>query len=223
MSAAAKPDFAAAAARIAASSGPRARERRRFRRMPMVVAGRMLDPAGREYDCRTADLSPGDVRLVSATLPGIDDQVVLYLEGFGRLAGRVARRCGEGEVAIIFDISTHKREKMAETLTWKVNGERLGLVKLQDVDPTPAAPAAAPINATRLETEFGETIDGEVLDFSLSGITLRTTSTMPPLGSWVRIGGLYGRVARRTEGGFAVDFEPRAIARYRNLNPIQSD
>lgn len=220
MSAAEKLDFAGAAARLIANNGPRAQERRRFRRMPMIVAGRMLDTAGREHDCRTADLSPGDVRLASTTLPGVDERVVLYLEGFGRLSGRVARRCGEAEVAIIFDTSLHKREKMAEALTWKVNGERLGLVTQREDTP------AAEVNTstlTRLETELGDVIEGEVLDFSLSGMTLRTASTMPPLGSWVRVGGLYARVARRTENGFAVDFEPRAIARYRSINPVQTD
>jgi hypothetical protein len=222
MSALEKPDFAAAAARLSATGGPRAQERRRFRRMPMVVAGRMLDTGGCEYDCRTADLSPGDVRLASTILPRVDENVVLYLQGFGRIAGRVARRCGENEVAIIFDTSTHKREKMAEALTWKVNSERLGLTAPRP-EPTSAEIAATSSTLTRVETEFGESIEGEVLDFSLSGMTLRTTNATPPMGSWVRIGGLYGRVARRVDGGFAVDFEPRAIARYRTINPIQTE
>ena len=33
------------------------------------------------------------------------------------MSGKVARKCGEGEVAVIFDFSAHKREKMAEQLT----------------------------------------------------------------------------------------------------------
>ncbi|MDX2273887.1 MAG: PilZ domain-containing protein [Hyphomonadaceae bacterium] len=213
MTAAQKLDFAAAA-KLAASSGPRAVERRRFRRMPMVVAGRMLDAAGREHDCRTLDLSPGDARITSSTLPAIDDQVVLYLNGFGRLAGRVARRCPDEEVAIIFEASKHKREKMAEALIWRVNGERLGLLKTPDAPPE--APAQQPSTTTRVETEFGDIIEAEVLDFSLSGMTLKTASETPPISSWVKIGGLYGRVVRPVEGGFAVDFEPRAIARYRD-------
>lgn len=222
MSAAEKLDFAAAAARLSSAGAPRARERRRFRRMPMVVLGRMLDGSGREHDCRTADLSPGDVRLASPTLPAIDERIVLYLEGFGRLSGRVARRCGQAEVAVIFDTSTHKREKMAEALTWKINSERLGLLTARE-EPTPAETTASAHTLTWLETEFGDAIEGEVLDFSLSGMTLRTASAMPPLGSWVKIGGLYGRVARRIEGGFAIDFEPKAIARYRNINPLAKD
>lgn len=211
-SAAQRLDFANAAARISAAGTPKSQERRRFRRMPVIVAGRMLDGAGREQDCRTADISPGDVRLASPSLPAVDDKVVLYLEGFGRLSGRVARRCGEDEVAIIFDISTHKREKMAETLTWSLNKDPLGLEE---------APKEKSARA-RVETELGEIIDGEVLDFSLTGVTIRTPKTAPRIGEWVRVGGVYGRVARRIEGGFAIDFEPRGGA-YRKLNEIKTD
>jgi hypothetical protein len=31
----------------------------------------------------------------------------------------------------------------------------------------------------------------------------------PLLGVWVRVGTVYGRVARLIEGGFAIDLEPR--------------
>ena len=41
-------------------------ERRRFRRVPLGVRGRMMDGAGVEHDCRTADISPGDLRVLSA-------------------------------------------------------------------------------------------------------------------------------------------------------------
>lgn len=203
-----KLDLARAARRLSTASGPRAKERRRFRRMPIVVAGRMLDEAGREHDCRTADISPGDVRLAASTLPSVDERVVIYLDGIGRITGRVARRCGEGEVAIILDMSVHKREKMAETLTWAVNKDPLGLDdgerRAQRYE---AAGARA---ATRIELDNGVCIDGEVLDFSIAGMTVRTPRTPPPLGTWVRIGGAYGRIARYIEGGFAIDFEPRS-------------
>lgn len=212
-SAAHRLDLADAAARISAAGLPRTQERRRFQRMPVVVAGRMLDSAGREQDCRTADISPGDVRLASPSLPAIDERVVIYLEGYGRLAGRVARRCGEAEVAIIFDISKHKREKMAEALTWSVNKDLLGLPDL--------AKEAAP-SRTRVETELGDIFEGEVLDFSLAGMTIRTPKTPPPLGAWVRVGGVYGKVARRIEGGFAIDFGSPGAA-FRRLNEIPTE
>ncbi len=74
-------------------------------------------------------------------------------------------------------------------------------------------PQRAPMNSgaqfARIEFESGESYQGEILDFSLSGVTLRSTKPPPFIGDWVRVGNVYGRVARLIEGGFAVDFEPR--------------
>lgn len=200
-----KPDFARAASRLSQTQ-IRARERRRFRRAPLILSGRMLDPLGREHDCRTADISPGDVRLASPILPEVGNRVVLYLDGFGRMAGSVARRCGEAEVAIIFEQSAHKREKLAEALTWAVNKAALGL---EEIDRRLGVNDA---RLTRVEFENGDSIEGEVLDFSLSGMTIRSAIKPPPLlGVWVRIGNSYGRIARYIDGGFAVDFETRRL------------
>lgn len=197
-------DLATAATRLK-SLRVRPQERRRFRRLQLVVGGRMLDSLGREHDCRTADMSPGDARIVAPVLPGVGERVVLYLDGFGRVAGHVARR-GEQDIAVIFDFSAHKREKLAEQLTIAIN-KHLGIEpetrhapRLVETGPTPMA---------RVEFENGAGFEAEVLDFSISGITLRTPRPPPLLGAWVRIGGTYGRISRLIEGGFAVDFEPR--------------
>src|SRR5262249_21699156 len=161
-----KLDLATAASRLT-STRIRARERRRFYRAPLIVGGRMLDSTGVEYDCRTADISPGDVRVASASRqPDVGERVVLYLDGLGRMSGRVARTCGEGEVAIIFDFSAHKREKLAEQLTIAINKD-LGVAM---PGPTIAKAGGA---AARIELEHGESYDGEILDFSLAGITVR--------------------------------------------------
>jgi hypothetical protein len=60
----------------------------------------------------------------------------------------------------------------------------------------------------QLAFETGESYDGEVLDFSLAGITIRSQRPPPLIGVWVRVGAVYGRVARLIEGGFAIDFAP---------------
>lgn len=200
MSAAPKLDLAAAARRLTAAQVG-IRERRRYRRMPIALTGRLLDTFGREHDCRTADMSPGDVRIVANTLPPIGDRVVIYLEGFGRVSGKVTRKCGEGEVAVIFDFSAHKREKIAEQLTLAVNRD-LGIEE---------APRIISDNAQsiRLEFETGDAYVGEVVDFSLAGVTIKSKRPPPLIGVWVRVGNVYGRVARLIEGGFAIDFEPR--------------
>jgi hypothetical protein len=196
-----KIDFAAAARRLTASQVS-LRERRRFRRLPIEVSGRMLDTIGREHDCRTADISPGDIRIAAPILPGVGERVVIYLEGIGRVSGHVARKCGEGEVAIIFDFTAHKRERLAEQLTLEIN-RGLGIDE-------PVRPAAREDGQLiRLEFETGEAYDGEVLDFSLAGMTIRSRRPPPLIGVWVRVGNIYGRVARLIDGGFAIDFEAR--------------
>ena len=199
--AAEKIDLAGAARRLTAAQVG-LRERRRFRRMPISLTGRLLDPFGREHDCRTADISPGDVRLAATQLPQVGERVVVYLDGLGRVSGKVARKCGDDEVAIIFDFSAHKREKMAEQLTLVLNRD-LGIE--EPVRPTIRDGA----HHVRLEFETGETYEGEVLDFSLAGITIKSTRPPPLSGVWVRVGNVYGRAARLTETGFAIDFEPR--------------
>ena len=195
-----KRDLAAAARRLTAAQVG-LRERRRFRRMPIEITGRLLDTNGREHDCRTADMSPGDVRIVSDVLPPVGERVVIYLNGFGRVSGKVARKCGEGEMAVIFDFSVHKREKMAEQLTLVVN-KNLGI----EEDARPVRDGA---HAVKLEFETGEAYVGEVVDFSLAGITIKSKRPPPLIGVWVRVGTVYGRVSRLTEGGFAIDLEPR--------------
>jgi len=196
-----KLDFAGAARRLTAAQVG-LRERRRFRRLPLEVSGRLLDPLGREHDCRTADISPGDIRIAAPILPAVGERVVIYLDRIGRVSGHVARKCGEGEVAIIFDFSAHKRERLAEQLTLEINKD-LGIEE-------PIRPAARETSKSiRLEFETGECYDGEVLDFSLAGITIRSNRPPPLIGLWVRAGNIYGRVARLIEGGFAIDFEQR--------------
>ncbi len=134
--------------------------------------------------------------------PTVGDRVVIYLAGFGRVSGFVARKCGEGEVAIIFDFTAHKREKMAEQLTIAVNRD-LGIEE-------PQRPAISDgSHLIKLEFETGEAYEGEVVDFSLAGITIKSRRPPPLIGVWVRAGTVYGRVARLIEGGFAIDLEPR--------------
>lgn len=195
-----KIDLASIADRLN-SARANARERRRFRRLPLVIGGRLLDPSGREHDCRTADISPGDVRLAATTRPEIGARVVIYLDGIGRVSGKVARACGDGEVAVIFDFSAHKREKLAEQLTIAINRD-LGVE-------AEAAPIRDGAGNVRLQFETGESYEGEVIDFSLAGVTIRTRRAPPLIGVWVRVGAVYGRVARITEDGFAIDFEQR--------------
>jgi hypothetical protein len=176
-------------------------ERRRFRRLRLVLGGRLMDANGRESDCRTEDLSPGDARLASPALVQRNARVVLYLDEVGRIAGQVTRISGEREFAVVFDASAHKREKLVERLTWLLTREQLGLEG--------EAPGLRPFEGrgeVEIRVDGGETIIGQAIDFSLAGVTVRSLQPPPRIGAWVRLGGIHGRVARLIEGGFAVDF-----------------
>src|SRR5262249_13623174 len=95
---------------------------------------------------------------------------------------------------------------LAETLTWLMSRDVMATEIEARRMPRQAAGAI-----TAIEVENGPDIDGEVLDFSLVGMAVRTGQQRPPIGAWVRIGGVYGRVARYFDGGFGVDFEQRAL------------
>lgn len=193
-----------ALARLQTARASRPAERRRFRRLNVILGGRMMDAQGREAEVRTEDVSPGDARIASPAHLEQDERVVLYLDQIGRVSGRVVRVSGDGEYGIVFDMSAHKREKLAETLTLIITRERLGLEADRKIR-IPAGKAEIEISV-----EGGGMIIGEIVDFSLVGISIKTKQTPPLIGAWVRIGAIHGRVARFFEDGFAIDFESRA-------------
>lgn len=180
---------------------PRA-ERRRFRRLPITLSGRMIGPKGAEIDCRTEDISPGDVRITAATEIDTHERVVIYLDKIGRVSGKVARVSGDKEYAIIFDMSAYKREKLAEQLTILIAGAAAEPNDRRIREPQGKAEIEVHIDG-------GGIVIGEVADFSLVGMTIRTRQTPPRIGAWVRVSNVDGRVARFTDDGFAIDFESR--------------
>jgi len=184
----------------AARPAETAADRRRFRRPPLELRGRMMDAGGREYDCRTADISPGDLRVCAGADVKVGDRIVFYLDSVGRLEARVVRRINDQEFAAILQATPHKRDKLADHLTFLWARDNLGL----EDEPSPIA-AESPMR-TQITLENGGVIEGEVVDFSLVGMAIRTPGLRPAIGAWVRLGAIDGRVARYFEGGFAIDF-----------------
>lgn len=193
------------ATQLSAARRPNAAERRRFRRVGLSVRGRMMDGAGLEHDCRTADISPGDARIAAAAAVRVGDRIVFYLDELGRLEGHVVRASADGHFAVIFSATAYKREKLAEMLTFLMSRERVTL----DEDIRRARRQGGGALAS-ISVDRGPAIDGEIVDFSLIGMAVRTRQPPPPIGAWVRIGAIDGRVARYIDGGFAIDFEVRS-------------
>jgi hypothetical protein len=180
-------------------------DRRRFYRADMAVDGRVMGQSGVEQDCLTADISPGGARLRTPRPPLEGESLVLYLGPLGRVPAKVSRIEPEGTFGVQFQVSGHKREKLAEQLTWMMNK---GLFAHEERRATRHDGAGS----LPVILEDGTALVCEVRDFSLVGCSVRTSRPRPPIGAWVRVGQTYGRVARYLEDGFALDFQTRPSA-----------
>ena len=180
-------------------------DRRRFFRAEVNLKGRILGEGegAAEADCRTEDVSVGGARLTSAIAPALGEKILLYLDELGRTPAEVVRVGQGGEFAVSFTASQHKREKIAERLTWLLNKN---LFAEGEERRAPRQSGGGPVE---IVMDDGTKMTCDVRDFSLHGCSLRTDRQRPPIGVWVRIGMTYGRVARYFDDGFAVDFEPR--------------
>jgi hypothetical protein len=174
-------------------------ERRRYVRLEANLAGRLFVPQdGHEAGCRIIDLSPVGAQVASELVPDIGTLVVLYIEGFGRFEAEVSRT-EEGRFGARFHCSALKKERLSEQLAVLMNrggGEEPVLRRHERTE------ASGFAHFTRAN---GEAIACEVLDLSLSGVSLKT-ATKPRIGENVVIGQMSGRVVRHHETGIAIEF-----------------
>jgi hypothetical protein len=174
-------------------------ERRRYKRMRVELTGRLFVPSeNREAHCKIADMSPGGARIVCDAVPPQSTPVVVYIDGFGRFEGIVARP-DEASFGVEFTCSAHKRERVAEQLTHYMNGGSLDEAALRRHERKTTKGIASFTRAN------GDVVKCEVLDLSLSGVSL-ATHIRPPVGEFVLIGQMAGRVARHHETGIGIEF-----------------
>jgi hypothetical protein len=88
---------------------------RRDLRKKATIRGRYMLQDGREFPCRTFDVSAGGIAIVSAVKGAIGERVVLYLDQLGRMEGTVVRHFGGG-FAIALRASDIKRASLATTI-----------------------------------------------------------------------------------------------------------
>ncbi len=174
-------------------------ERRRFKRVRVDLPGKLFVPAnGLESACKIIDLSPGGAQVECEQDPEQDEQIVLYIANFGRFEGTVVRRDGYG-FGVRFNCTEKKRERTAEQLTLFMNRDLVSEADLRRHDRTPTK------GLTRFTRSDGQLVPCEVLDLSMSGISLKT-DVRPPIGEFVLIGQMAGRVARHHVDGIGIEF-----------------
>lgn len=174
-------------------------ERRRYRRVRVDLPGKLFVPAdGTESTCMIVDLSPGGAQVQCEQVPEVDARIVLYVTNFGRFEGIVARRDGYG-FGVRFNCTEKKRERIAEQLTLFMNRELVDEADLRRNERTPTK------GLTRFTRSDGQLVPCEVLDLSMSGISLKT-DIRPQIGEFVLIGQMAGRVARHHADGIGIEF-----------------
>jgi hypothetical protein len=183
-------------------------ERRRHRRVAVDLKGRLFVPGDeREAACAITDMSPGGAQVSCESMPDAGTSVVLYIDGFGRFEGVVARppkgEWTEGKFGVRFNCSALKRERVAEQLTLYINNGTINESVLRRHDRTPTKGMA------RFTRANGDVVNCEVLDLSLGGVSL-ATEVRPQLGELVLIGQMAGKVARIHERGIAIEFVTQA-------------
>jgi hypothetical protein len=176
------------------------KERRRFRRVHLAVAGRLYVPGTQEETvCTIADISPGDASILCQLAQEPFGRVVIYLETMGRFEGPIVRRTKSGFV-MAFSCSAQKRDRLADQLTVELNRHLLSESDLRRYDRIEAASGSF----THFTRSTGEQIRCEVLDLSLTGVSVRC-DLRPPVGEHILIGHRAGRIARHHGEGVAIE------------------
>jgi hypothetical protein len=185
-------------------------ERRKHRRVPVSLFGRFMREDKEEYPCQVINMSAGGMAMLAPVTCHDGERIVAYLDNLGRIEGIVVRSF-EGGFAVRILASLHKRERIANLLTWLTNQDHLGLGeerRHERVIPR--------INASKLIMPDGEVHDCRVIDVSLSGASV-SCAVKPEVGTVVILGRMRGRVVRHHDQGLALQFvelqDPDSLAR----------
>jgi hypothetical protein len=144
-------------------------------------------------------MSSGGAAIACDIVPGRGTPVVLYIDGFGRFEGTVARHLGELGFGVAFVCTPAKRERTAEQLTLFLNKSLVDETALRRHERTNQKGFA---KFTRVD---GQIVHCEVMDISVGGVSLKT-DIRPPIGEFVLIAQMAGRVARHHEHGIGIEF-----------------
>ena len=174
-------------------------DKRRFRRVELILKARFMLPDRSEHEASLLNISAGGIALKTEMRPAQGTAVIVYIQDIGRLEGKVARHFKDG-FAIAYEQGQRHRDRVVDKLTCKLNPDALA--------------SADDRTSTRVETnELAQLIlsDGRemlcrVLDMSLGGVSL-ALEEKPKVGEPIMVGRMKGRVVRHHERGIGVAFD----------------
>lgn len=98
------------------------RERRRYLRTRVNLAGRYMLANGAEYNCRIWNISPAGLALMASASGRLGERVIAYIDKIGRMEGRIVRIFAIG-FAMIIITTEHGRERIARRIA-RMTGEQ---------------------------------------------------------------------------------------------------
>jgi hypothetical protein len=175
-------------------------ERRRFPRVGLSLSGRYMLRDRLEYPCRTINISPGGIAILSMAKGFIGERAIAYFDHIGRIEGMVVRNF-ESCFAVAMQLPAPKRERLTYAIAWLVSHHTC------DVPDNRVHERIKPYRQqTTLTTMDGRRYEARLIDASTLGAALDVDAA-PPIGSPVTIGRTSARVVRHFDTGVAVQFD----------------
>ena len=181
-------------------------ERRIDVRIVLSLPGRFTlasrrDMGGRRkvFPCRVVNMSCHNIAIATPVACEMGERVIAHIEYFGRFEGPIIHQLDGG---FLMEIIAPKRERYA--LATKI--EWYEKRKNHDAEENRQHVRIVPKNPhSTLVLADGTTIECLVKDVSASGIAV-SADIIPEIGTPLAVGKVVGRVARRFNDGFAVQF-----------------
>lgn len=182
---------------------------RKYERVLVALEGAIY-AAGVAQECQILDLSPGGALLRLGTPLSSQEELYLYIKGFGRFRARVVRSSGN-EVALQFTVDNESMLGLLRGLSNYVKGLDTAQTKQRKEVRVPVSIAAV------CRMADGAAVPCEIIDASMQSMSLRI-SERPRIGSLVTLGGSKVRVTRHHSQGIAVQCQPAPNGKFDRFN-----
>lgn len=157
------------------------------------------DEALQVYACRLCSISPQQAVIIAPILASASETVVAHFKDFGILRTKVARELPTGFVVDI-KLDEQERTKLAAKIRWKKQNANS---QVPDKREFPRLLPRHPRSVLTLAD--GTRMPCFVIDISQSGAAI-SAAILPGKGTPLALGSMVGRVVRRLEVGFAIEF-----------------
>lgn len=151
------------------------------------------------YACRLCSISPQQAVLVAPVIARKGEMVAAHFKDFGMLRTHVARELPTGFV-LDLDMDDEARDRLAARIRWR---KQNAINQVPDLREYPRLLPRNPRSVLTLAE--GVRVPCFVIDISQSGAAI-SASVLPGKGTPLAVGRMIGRVVRRLEVGFAVEF-----------------